>query len=633
MKKRALSILLVMALIVLSMPTTVIAADEPVQIVETGVKYSNIQTAIENASSGQTVKLIADVTENILIASGKTVNLDLNGHVLKGTGSASVITINSGATLTLQDANTSEHFGHIDSSTHLWVKDSVKQASGNVSLYGGYIIGGVAQLANTGSKQAYIGGGVSINGGTFNMRGGNIAGCQVDKERHSFVNGGGGVGVYNKATFNMYSGTITGCYVTNSGTNIGGGAVLVSFDGTFNMYDDATLQYCSGGNNSYGGAVRLYDTGTNKMTMSGGTIKNCSSKGACGAIMSDGNSAYFEISGGLITGCNTEGYTGAVGVKNFTMTGGTISDNTAVTNAAAIHVKSKFTMSGGKITGNTTGELGAVYISAGATFTMTAGTISGNTVEKDGGGIYIASNSTSNGAFIMTGGSVEGNSATGSGGGVYNNGTISLGGKAKITNNKSGTTANNIYLPDSKHITIGTKSATSAGNGVDAPTGLLAGVITQTAPTDTTPVQITSNGASTDKKYFISDVETYKVRHDTDHLELYYHIHDPKIVSGKEPTEKESGWKDYYECECGEFFEDEAATVPIPDIDKWKEKGGKGYLAPLKSEIAITYTTRTETGDNSYMFLWLALLLISTGILMRITKFDKRKIELSNHKK
>ena len=52
------------------------------QIVETGVKYPTLQAAIEDAAVGQTVKLLANVEECIVVAEGKDITLDLNGKMI-----------------------------------------------------------------------------------------------------------------------------------------------------------------------------------------------------------------------------------------------------------------------------------------------------------------------------------------------------------------------------------------------------------------------------------------------------------------------------------------------------------------------------------------------------------------------
>lgn len=59
------------------------------------------------------------------------------------------------------------------------------------------------------------------------------------------------------------------------------------------------------------------------------------------------------------------------------------------------------------------------------------------------------------------------------------------------------------------------------------------------------------------------------------------HTHSLVKVNGQAPTEEAAGWKDYYECFCGDLFEDENGTIPITDLAAWKAEGGAGYLAKL----------------------------------------------------
>ncbi len=51
-------------------------------------------------------------------------------------------------------------------------------------------------------------------------------------------------------------------------------------------------------------------------------------------------------------------------------------------------------------------------------------------------------------------------------------------------------------------------------------------------------------------------------------------------IPQKDATATENGYKEHYMCEiCGEYFEDEAATKPIADIDAWKSGDGKLEIA------------------------------------------------------
>ncbi|MDR2176577.1 MAG: InlB B-repeat-containing protein [Treponema sp.] len=102
-------------------------------------------------------------------------------------------------------------------------------------------------------------------------------------------------------------------------------------------------------------------------------------------------------------------------------TGSKIHGNAAPEGGGVYVDNGAFTMSGGTITGNTaTSHGGGVELCNNSTFTMSGGTISGNTGGNFGGGVDVY-----RGAFTMSGGTISGNTAY-FGGGVflYNNGTF-----------------------------------------------------------------------------------------------------------------------------------------------------------------------------------------------------------------
>ena len=110
--------------------------------------------------------------------------------------------------------------------------------------------------------------------------------------------------------------------------------------------------------------------------------------------------------------------------------------------------KGTFTMSGGTISRN---ELvgpdsnlsGGGVFSQGGTFTMSGGTITGNKAKEYGGGVFI-----NTGTFTMSGGEITSNSSESYGGGVcYSSSQLfKMSGTVNITENKVGTTPNNLYL-------------------------------------------------------------------------------------------------------------------------------------------------------------------------------------------
>lgn len=94
-----------------------------------GVGYATLQEAI-NAAENDTVKLLADVKEDILVAAGKTLTLDLNGYKIQN---LSEHTVTNKGNLTVID---SVGGGTVDSVLH--GKGAIYNAvGGTVNLYGG----------------------------------------------------------------------------------------------------------------------------------------------------------------------------------------------------------------------------------------------------------------------------------------------------------------------------------------------------------------------------------------------------------------------------------------------------------------------------------------------------------------
>lgn len=78
-------------------------------------------------------------------------------------------------------------------------------------------------------------------------------------------------------------------------------------------------------------------------------------------------------------------------------------------------------------------------------------------------------------------------------------------------------------------------------------------------------------------------------------------------VESRKPTYAEDGWKEYYKCECGTFFEDAEGTVEIPDLDEWKT--GKGKLDKLDpSGLTVTEVdaglSRVSGGYDDVILNW-----------------------------
>ena len=212
---------------------------------------------------------------------------------------------------------------------------------------------------------------VSINGGTFNMKGGEVSGNRVNGDC-------GGVNVYG--TF-----TMSGGKVSDNRANGGGGGVFIA-DGIFTM-SGGEVSYNTAGN---GGGVNVNTSGT--FIMDGGKIS--------GNISDVTN---HEFGGGVCV--NGDG--------TFTMLSGEVSGNTAVNGGGVFVGKNcTFTMLGGEVFGNSASYGGGVCVGTtetggSGTFRIVTGTVYGsgeenknNTTEGgQGAALYITNGTAEYGTF------------------------------------------------------------------------------------------------------------------------------------------------------------------------------------------------------------------------------------------
>lgn len=179
-----------------------------------------------------------NLTQTLVIQGDVT--LDLNGFVLKITGSGSVIKIESG-TLTLVDSHPAAIHKFVKEATGLW---TLNENAGTEIVKGGVITGGIGREHSFSSVYGSIsengGGGVFINqDASFVMEGGNIVGCSAVGEHNT----AGGVLVARSASFVMKAGKIAGCTAARDG-----GVYVADRDGDYAL---------------------------GSFTMNGGTIRNC----------------------------------------------------------------------------------------------------------------------------------------------------------------------------------------------------------------------------------------------------------------------------------------------------------------------------------------------------------------------
>ena len=317
MKKRILSILLALCMLFCLVPTTAFAEGETNRKVET---EQELVDALAD-SSVDIITLKNDIAIGTTLTVLRKVTLDLNGYVLKMTGSGSVIILDnkSGITgdLTLIDSNpTAEHKFKVNG-VEPWVLDD----SGTETVYGGIITGG------TGSRIFFSngveGGGVIIGSGALTMNGGNIVGC--------IANDGGGL-FLSDGSFTMNAGSIVGCSTPNRLT---------------------TGEAFYGGIYAFGPMANIDTTGV--ITLTGGLIKNNGRYDINAAYMTtiyaNGGEVYGEVH--LNQTCKITCLAednGITAFKGKTVIGGTSSVNPS-------HVDWGLFYGGLYIYGNTTGVI------------------------------------------------------------------------------------------------------------------------------------------------------------------------------------------------------------------------------------------------------------------------------------
>lgn len=227
-------------------------------------------TISEKALNSGTYYLCNNVNLTHPLVIRGNVTLDLNGFVLKITGSGSVIKIESG-TLTLVDSHPAAIHKFVKEATGLW---TLNENAGTEIVKGGVITGGIGREHSFSSVYGSIsengGGGVFINqDASFVMEGGNIVGCSAVGEHNT----AGGVLVARSASFVMKAGKIAGCTAAR-----GGGVYVADRDGDYALgsfaMNGGTIEWCV----AYGSAAYDDGGGVNNLgsfTMNGGTIRNC----------------------------------------------------------------------------------------------------------------------------------------------------------------------------------------------------------------------------------------------------------------------------------------------------------------------------------------------------------------------
>ena len=291
-------------------------------------------------SSISRITLKGDIDIGSTLTVNRTVTLDLNGCVLKMTGSDSVIKVEADGDLTIQDRNTTTqhkfnpHCKYLTWYIDMWELDN----GGSEIVSGGVITGGGGDQSN--------GGGVLVAGGTLVMAGGSIVGC-------SAMSRGGGV--CNNGTFIMSDGMIKGC-TSPDGQYASGGGVRNSnqFTMTGGMIGDPDNE---------NDASHVYNTSSQETTLTiSGNAKIYTNVTNVGILNADGG----KIAGTMTNDTNEYGsgtITGSEGAADSTEFQGKVTNTGTIrkgTFTDEVINESSGAINGGTFTGTITNNDGTV---------------------------------------------------------------------------------------------------------------------------------------------------------------------------------------------------------------------------------------------------------------------------------
>ena len=350
---------------------------------------------------------------------------------------------------------------------------SYHRASGIFAQVGAIVINGGEVSNNVTGSNASMNGAVGVEAGTITMSAGEV--------KNNTTTGVGG-GLFGSADSKI---TITGGKICENTAGAMGGGIAsygeVVISGGEISKNKSTLQG--------GGVFVTRDAG--KLTISGDAKITGNEAGRDGGGVAAIQNAVVVMNGGEISSNKTG--------TSFTGGGvyiGSVTDSTT-----------SFTMSGGKITGNTAGNGNGNAVAVGVStnkFVMTGGEISGNLLASgttSGSTVYFAgtgSTQDSPAVFQMTGGSIQNNTSRGIDHVGYL--AIELEGTPVITGNSLGSNTVNIHcryaIPQTQIRLIG--ELTSGAN---------IGVYTYTYPSSSSFAQATTQ--ETDTAYYLASAEYF----------------------------------------------------------------------------------------------------------------------------
>ena len=463
--------------------------------------YTTISNAVDDAATGDEIKMLKSTTENVTVDSDKNISLLLNDFTVTGKiANNGNLTITSG---TLKDngdhviENTgytnidntiikqsgSTYYTHgiqnegnlkitsntkIDGGPHMAINNSdtgnTLMVSGELTSSGSmWVLYNEGEFTMNGGTIIPSGDGsgilTNIYGGVFEMNEGTISSTATseyediynDSESKFVMNGGtislmnyfnncGELGISGSAKISSTSSEKYTLYNSSSG-NIEVLSGKITSTGSNAIYNNAGIITISGGTISSSANSSVSNTNNGIITISGGTISSSAGNGI-------NNYATLNISGSANVVATGKGYPSVYNQSTgiITMTGGTISTSTsnALSNVGTLNISGS-----AKITSTASG-FAAVYNKSGGNVSITEGTISATASSS------IANES--NGTLRISGGTIS----TSGGNAVNNSGILEISRSAKITSTASGYAGLYTYSESTTIMTGGNISQTKA---------------------------------------------------------------------------------------------------------------------------------------------------------------------------
>ena len=456
-----LCIILSVAMLVTALPLTVYAEDRvTVKNVGTADELAAACTDINTNGGKYVINLTADIIDGHIDIkkSGAVVTVIGNGKTITNGGTA--VYVSDGAKVILGDGKSDL----ILNGTDTYINGVTNDTPGLIDVLPDSTCEMNDKVTLKDRKgNNHLGGGVSVQGGTFVMNGGTIENCGIDGGSVCF---GGGVAVFNGGYFEMNGGSITKCYAISDYvddydpnrcfTAVGGG-VFVTGGSSFTM-NGGTISGCEA-TNMGGGVAQIisynemekFGMGTLKstVTINDGTISGNKAGNGAGVF----SSGYFYChtaiiygygSGGIGTQTNPGLYINRVKINQNEAdgSGGGVFITMLRPNTVFLH--------NAEITKNKAYDGAGIDIFGYWTKTdIDNCTITDNVAESKGGGLEITLNSSGGQTFLKNT-TITGNKSGDRGAGVYYDGDseLHISGKDIVQNNTYNGVLNNLNVFD-----------------------------------------------------------------------------------------------------------------------------------------------------------------------------------------